>query len=134
MTRPPRRPPSHLLAPPAPASEPPAGTSPPASSPDAPAESPKQETSADSVEPGPELILAFADPEIARAAAEAKCWVVYRTAGSGEVTVRIVADPNLPTDPDATWIETQLVLGLGLPANSIQESTLIWSDPDAERT
>lgn len=63
-----------------------------------------------------------------------KAWAVHPPSGKGVVRVRVVVDTNLPTNPDATWLDSQLVIGLGIPNDHITPTQLIWSDPDAQRT
>ena len=61
---------------------------------------------------------------------DAKAWAVRPGSGDGEVRIRVIVDPKMPENPDATWLEAQLVLGDGFSTSSMFPSTIVWSDPD----
>ena len=137
-----RPPPRSLLKKPSPIVPAPseaAGTTPP--SPAAEPESPPTASSAASAAPAPtrtwpahslpSLVLAVPTVEQAKQLMiGARAWVVDPEHGKGEVSIRVVVDPEVRQRPDATWLEAQVELqGLG----TFEPARLIWSDPDDQR-
>lgn len=61
---------------------------------------------------------------------DAKAWAVKPRSGMGVVRIRVVVDPRLPTEPDATWLQAQLVVGLGFNPIDIEPATMEWKDPN----
>lgn len=78
-----------------------------------------------------ELILACNTIDLARRLqSHVKAWAVRPHAGLGPVKIRVVVDPDMPADPDTTWLLSQLAITGLVPPENISGTQIIWKDPE----